>query len=121
MNTRLVGAILSLIMFIGGISIIYVTSHDSTMVTNDDFDETYMTVTTLSDGEILSVDIVNSSNCRNFPQELYYRNGTIAGWLLNGTFTTEFPFDIWINCYWNNTVNDTINFKINSWNEVERS
>lgn len=47
--------------------------------------------------------IINSTNYEKFPQELYYRNGTIAGWLINGTFATEFPYDIWIRGSWNST------------------
>lgn len=49
-----------------------------------------------TDSGLLEVHTINSSGNDNFPQDLYYRNGTIAGWLINGTFTTENPWDIWI-------------------------
>lgn len=46
--------------------------------------------------------IVNTTNSF-FPFDLYYRNGSLAGWFYNGNFTREFPFDLWI--YFN--MNDT--------------
>lgn len=47
------------------------------------------------------IEIHSADNETTFP--LFKRDGTPYGWIVDGNFTRENPFDIWIYVRWNDT------------------
>lgn len=99
-KVKLLGLFLGIAIIMGIPSIISALTMDS--LNDDDLHFDRMNVYTLPHVPLGSI-VIDSSNVTTY-KPLYYRDGILAGWLINNTiFVKESPFDIQISIGYNTT------------------